>query len=464
MHQDEASAPTAREDRERSAALRTAWWAVGVLLLFYTLSTIDRTIINMMVQPLERDLHVTDFQISLLQGPAFGLFYVFVGLPMGWLVDRFSRRWIGALGVAVWGLATCFCGMASGVGQLTFGRMGVGVGESVLTPAAHSIIAEQFPHKRLSTAISVYTLGSVVGAGLALALGGTVVNLVTHMPPAHLPVFGVVRAWQLAFLVVGLPTVVLTPLMFTIVEQRARGRSSAPAAAGDGARASGALAFFRSHWKLVVGLPVAFGVTNILCYGFNAWIPTFMIRRFGWNPAQVGVSFGVVVLFGGVAGQMLGAFVVDWLYGRGVKDAHVRYHAAGLLITIPCAVAAFQCANPYLFLALIAVFFTVTYPFVGYAAAALQLFAPSRVRGQVSALFLAIITLIGVVLGPTAPAWLTDQVFHDKARLGLSLSIVCLAVAPVSILMMVLVARVMRGLQPDPAPVDLAELDVQEAY
>lgn len=429
-------------------AARTAWYAVILLLFFYTLSSIDRTIINMMVQPLERDLHISDFQIGLLQGPAFALFYVICGLPMGWLVDRFSRRWITAMGMTVWGLATCFCGLAGSVLQLVVGRMGVGVGESVLTPAAHSIIAEQFPPQRLSTAISVFTLGSVIGAGLALGLGGTVVHLVTHMAPVQLPVLGAVRAWQLVFLIVGLPTLIVMPLMFTIREHRARRVSVAAGAA----RAHGirdTVAFFRSQWKLMLGLPVAFGMVNIMCQAYVAWVPTFMSRSFGWNAQQIGVGVGLILLVGGAWGQMLGAVMVDWLYSRGVKDAHVRYPICGLLISAPCAIGAFLCGNPYLFLALIAVFFTLTYPFVGYAAAALQLFAPSRVRGQVSAVFLTIVTIIGAALGPTVPAWLTDNVFHSHGQLGASLALVTVVVAPLVVIIMALVGGAMKAMDQD---------------
>src|SRR5215212_8289192 len=145
----------------KKSAFRSPWVVVAALLAFYVMSYLDRVIINMMVEPIQRDLAITDFQLSLLQGPAFGIFYVVAGLALGYLIDRRSKRLITMGGVAVWGSATTLSGFASNFGQLAVGRMGVGVGESVLTPAAHAIIAESFPREKLSTAMSIYTMGAI---------------------------------------------------------------------------------------------------------------------------------------------------------------------------------------------------------------------------------------------------------------------------------------------------------------
>lgn len=405
------------------------WWTVGVFLLLYIFSFIDRGIIAMMVQPIERDLHINDVQISLLTGPAFSLFYVLCGLPIGWLVDRFPRRWLTLIGVVVWGSATCVCGVAGSLAQLVVGRMGVGVGESVLTPAAHSLIAEQFPAKRLSLPLSVFTMGAVVGAGIALAIGGVVVQLVSHSPPVALPLVGEVRAWQLAFLAVGAPTVVLSLLALTVRERRAPPPPAPPPGAAPGR------SFFRTHWRIAWLGPIGFGMTNIIVAALFGWTPTFMIRVYHWNPAQVGLTFGLISLVAGSIGQIGGAAIVDWLYARGVRDAHTRYHIAGLAITVPALAAGVYSGSPYLFMAGSALFQCVTYPYIGYAAAALQLYAPSHVRGRVSALFLAFVTVIGSI-GPVAAAYVAEHLLHDKARIGQAVVMVAAIAAPLGMLIL----------------------------
>ena len=435
------NAPDVPMDRKAAIA---AWGVVGIFLLLYIFSYIDRSIITMMIKPLERDLHLSDFQLSLLMGPAFAAFYVICGLPMGYLVDRFSRRWLTAIGVFIWGTATVACGMAGSYAQLFAGRLGVGVGESALTPAAHAMIAERFPPKRLATAFSVYTLGVVIGGGIATIVGGAIVHMVTDIDRVALPLFGEVRAWQLIFLAVGMPTILLSPLIFLVKEKSLTERHAFNAT---GSQTGVTLRQLLSkHWLLFLGLPFAFGCTNILANAWGGWSPAMMMREYGWNAAQVGMAWGVQHMIAGGIGQIGGALIVDWLYARGMKDAHVKYQMFGLFLSAPCLIWAAFSGNPWAFLVLTGVFYTVTFPFVGYAAAALQIFAPSHLRGQVSAIFLAIVTLVGTGLGATMTGLITDQVFHDKAKVGMSLAVVTAVVAPVIFAVMWLVARKMRAM------------------
>ena len=433
------NAPDVPQSRKAAVA---AWGMVGIFLLLYIFSFIDRQIITMMVVPLERDLGLSDFQLSLLMGPAFGMFYVVCGLFMGWLVDRFSRRWITAIGVFVWGMATLTCGIAGNYIQLFIARMGVGVGESTLTPAAHAMIAEAFPPRRLATAFSVYTLGAVIGGGIATIVGGAIVQLVTDIDMLTLPLLGEIRPWQAIFLAVGLPTILLSPVIFLVRERPAAERIAKNTADHGVGVTFGAL--IRKDWLFYIGLPVGFGCTNILANAYGAWSPALMMREFGWNPGQVGLAWGVQHMIAGSIGQIGGALFVDWLYSRGVRDAHVKYMMFGLFLSAPTLVLAVLSGNPWAFLALTGVFYMVTYPFVGYAAAALQLFAPAHLRGRVSAMFLAIVTVVGTALGATVPALITDLVFADKMKVGQSLILVTVAVVPVIFAILWFVARKMR--------------------
>jgi MFS family permease len=438
-----AQAGAVEPPKSRMAAV-AAWGMVAVFLLLYIVSYIDRTIINMMVGPLERDLNLSDFQISLLAGPAFSIFYILCGLPMGWLVDRFSRRWITAIGVFVWGAATVSCGMAGSYIHIFLGRMGVGLGESTLTPAAHALISESFPPRRLATALSVYSLGAVIGAGIATIVGGAVVHLVVDMKSVAVPLLGEVRPWQAIFLIVGLPTVLLTPLVFLVREKPSSERHARHALSAASSVSFGAM--IRKDWVFWLGLPLGFGCTNILANAYAVWSPTLMVREFGWDIRAVGLAWGVQHMVAGFIGQIGGALIVDWLYARGVKDAHVKYQMAGLFISVPTLIWAVNSGNPWAFVVLTGFFFCFTMPFLGYANAAMQLFAPANLRGRVSAMFLAIVTLVGTGLGATVTGFLTDHVFHDKMKVGMSLAIVTLVTAPVIFGVLWVVARKMRAM------------------
>ena len=199
-----------------------AWYALFVLMVCYTLSYIDRQILAFLVEPLKHELEITDTQIGLLQGIYFAMFYTFVGLPMGWLADRYSRRNIVAAGVLFWSVMTVLSGAARSYLTLSLARMGVGLGESTTNPCAFSMISDFFPKEKLSTALSVYMMGIQLGSGLALIIGGVVVQAVMQMPPMDLPWLGTLSPWRLTFFAVGLPGLVFALLVLTFKEPARR--------------------------------------------------------------------------------------------------------------------------------------------------------------------------------------------------------------------------------------------------
>jgi len=280
----------------------------------------------------------------------------------------------------------------------------------------------------------------VFGTGIALGAGGVIVHLVTHAPPVDLPVLGRVRAWQMVFLIVGAPTVLLSPLVFLLRESRTA--SSQRAARRD--EPSG-MAFFIQHWRLALWLPLGFAMSTVITSGLGAWTPTYLIRIMGWNSARAGLTYGVIVLCGGLIGQLAGAAIVDWLYARGVRDAHCRYHIATHLITIPLLVLGFATGIPALLFLGLGAFYLITYPFGGYAMAALQLFAPNSARGRASAFYLAVSMVIGQTVGPTGIAWVTDYVLKDEMRLGPAIAIVCGVFSLLAITVLLQGAKAMRS-------------------
>jgi MFS family permease len=200
-----------------------AWYVVGILVLAYTFSFIDRQILSLLVGPMKRDLGISDTQMSLLQGFAFAVFYCLAGLPIGRMVDSRKRVNIISIGVFVWSVMTALCGTAHAYWQLFLYRMGVGVGEAALSPAAYSMIADYFPPKRLGFALGVYGMGVYIGAGLALIIGAAVIGLVSSGGDIVVPLFGEVYAWQLTFFVVGLPGILIALWVWTVREPERRG-------------------------------------------------------------------------------------------------------------------------------------------------------------------------------------------------------------------------------------------------
>ncbi|MFY9571890.1 MAG: MFS transporter, partial [Blastocatellia bacterium] len=204
-------------------AIGYAWYVVGVLTLVYIFSFIDRQILSLLVRPIRRDLGISDFQMSLLMGFSFALFYTFFGLPLGRLADSRSRRTIIAAGFTVWSIMTAACGLARNFAHMLLLRMGVGVGEAALSPAAYSMITDYFPPRRRATAISVYSMGIYIGSGLAFIVGGLVAGAASAQETWDLPLVGATRPWQVVFFIVGLPGVLLALLMYTVREPVRRG-------------------------------------------------------------------------------------------------------------------------------------------------------------------------------------------------------------------------------------------------
>lgn len=397
-----------------------AWLTVAVLLLAYTFSFIDRSILSLLVVPIRRDLGLSDTQFSLLHGLAFAIFYTGLGLPIARLADRSSRRVIMAAGIFVWSLATAACGLARGFAQLFGARILVGVGEAALSPAAYSMIADLFPRRLLGRALGVYNTGVFLGAGLALIIGGAVVAAVADATVA-LPVVGSVAGWQVTFLVVGLPGVLIAALVLLLREPDRRDGDQAQPPVRE------VLAFLWRHRGAFAAHFFGFSAVALFYNALFAWSPALLIRRFGLGGGEAGLYLGVITLVFGTAGIYAGGWLADALAGRGRSDAVLRTGLLACAGIVPLAVAAPLAPGlGWTLAAYCPLMFFVSMPWAA-AAAGLQLVSPARMRAQVSALYLFVINLAGIGLGPTVAALLTDRVFGADAALPWSLALVGVA-------------------------------------
>ena len=314
-----------------------AWYVVCVLMLAYTNSFIDRQILSLLVEPIRAHLGISDTQISLLAGLAFAIFYTVMGLPLARLADQAHRANIIRAGIATWSAMTALCGVAQNFWHLFLARVGVGVGEATLSPAAFSIISDYFPKHRLARAISVYSMGVYLGAGLALMIGGLVIKLVSSAPPVELPVVGTVQPWQLTFFYVGLLGLPILLLMLTVREPLRRSHG-ATAHSVHGASLKDLGLFLRGNALTITWHFTAFALIGIGIVTYLVWTPTFFIRTFGWDAPKIGLIYGGLTLVFGTAGVYTGGFVADWLQRRGREDAILRATLYGGMVALPFAV------------------------------------------------------------------------------------------------------------------------------
>jgi MFS family permease len=407
-----------------------SWYVIIVLFMAYTLSFVDRQIMALMIEPIKRDLAISDTQISLLHGFAFAIFYTILGVPLGRLADKRNRCLIISVGIFMWSIMTAACGLAKSFLQLFLTRVGVGVGEASLSPAAYSMISDYFPKEKRGLAISLYSMGVFFGAGMSFLLGGLVVRMTSNAPEILLPVIGQVHSWQLTFFIVGIPGLLFVTLMTTVREPFRRdllvkeGTSSKlPVSITESAKYL--LTYRKAYFSHLLG----FSLMGTLTYGFFAWTPSYFIRTFQWTSSEIGFVFGLIVLIIGTSGIVLGVIIADKWLRRGALDSYLRvtmFAALGILI-FGCLAA----LMPNSVLALIFLCPTICllgFP-VGLAPASLNFITPNQLRGQAISLYLFLLNLIGLGFGPTAVALITDYIFKNTSALRYSLAIFTFIIA-----------------------------------
>jgi MFS family permease len=392
-----------------------AWGTVSILLLCYVLSFIDRQILNLLVAPIRRDLDINDTQMSLLMGLSFAIFYVICGIPMGRIADSKSRKGLIGFGVFVWSLMTAACGLAQTYWHFVLFRIGVGAGEAALSPAAYSLMADSFPPEKRATAISVYSMGIYLGAGMAFLLGGMVVTFASAKGDVLLPIVGMVRPWQLIFLILGAAGIAFCFVLMALKEPVRKG-----VGAGVAVPLKDVGAYLMSIRKTVLCHNFGFACLSFASYGASAWIPTFFIRNHGLTPGEVGMYYGSIVMVAGSLGIVFGGRLADYLAKRGYTDSNMRVGVLAAVLTLGCNVVFLIDDLTIVWIVMFFNVFTVAMPF-GVAPAAIQEVMPNSMRGQASAIYLFTVTLIGLGIGPTAVAMVTDYVFMDDMAVRYSI-------------------------------------------
>ncbi len=404
-----------------------AWYVVVLLTIAYAISLLDRWILSLLVGPVKAHFGVSDTQMGLLMGFWFAVFYVTMGLPFGWLADRFDRRRLIAWAMAFWCSMTVFCGLARNFGQLAVARLGIGLGEAALTPAANSLIADLFPRAEQNRAITFYNMGISTGMGIAYLIGGAIVAWMATQPPVSLPLVGRLETWQVVFIVAGAPGLLVALLIWQVREPPRRERLKA---GDDQVSVRDCVAYLRNNSRAYRPLFVGMAASPLIGYAWN-WLPTLFDRVWGWNVAQFTGSYGWILVVFGPLGAVSGGWLATRWYRTGRKDAPYLAALLGLVVMTVLAAALPLMPSPE-----IAVLLLIPATWAGAlnaaaGAAAAVFMTPGEFRAQVSSLYVLTINGLGLTVGPTAVGLLNDRVFMGPEGVRYSLSAVAIVGAAV---------------------------------
>jgi len=423
------------KQRLESVGLKSHY-VLGLLFITYAFSFIDRQILGVLVGPIKADLDITDFQFSLLQGAAFALLYSFVGLPLGRLADRGSRKTIIGVGVLLWSFATAGSGLARNFYQLFAMRMLVGAGEAALAPAASSIITDLYPREKLTTAMSIFKAGVVVGSGMALILGGRLYEYFDSL--GQLTFLGVNLApWQATFIAVGAPGLLLAALIVITQEPARKGllKVEGQESTTKMPLASVMAYMFKEHRVLYGCLFGGCSLLAIVSYGFSSWFTETLIRTFAISRGEAGTLYGMTVIGSGLVGIAFAPILVGFFQRRKHIDANMRALMWLCLGLLPTAALAPQMPDHRAALTLVAGFGFFQAAYLGVAAAAVQMVTPNQLRGLATAIYLFSVNMMGLAIGSSMVAGITDFVFQDEGAVRHSLTVVASCLLPLAALL-----------------------------
>ncbi len=411
-----------------------AWYVVVLMMSFYVLSFMDRQIIAVLLDPIKIDLDLTDVQISLIGGVSFGLFYSVVGIFIGRLADSMNRPLLIAVGVFIWSLTTALCGLAAKFWHLLFLRMGVGLGEAALLPSTLSLLKDYFPPSRLATPTSVFLFGAPIGIGLSFAAGGLMFSVAQDITAADgwndVILIGGSATWKLVLMFLGVVGMVMTLGMATVREPRLTSaiakekQAERSLKAAEAAELSVVKAYAKKNWLPVISLYIGMALISLAAYAQGFWDVTYLTRTFGGDRGSVSFMYGMVQMFAGITGMLLGGVTADRLTRRGVESSSYKLVIVGAAIATPFAFMYSLMGSEQMSLWLMVGTIFGTNICFACAASAMQRMYPAAMLGLAAGIYFFMSNAVGLMVGPTVVAAITDYGFADPQKVGYSLSIV----------------------------------------
>ena len=416
-----------------------AWWALALLTATYTFSFVDRQIVNLLVDPIRADFGLSDSQVSFLQGLAFALPYVLLSIPVGRIVDRANRIRVLIIGILIWTVSCMMCGTAKSFWQLSIARMGIGGGEASVTPASWSLLADYFPPEKRALPVSIFLMGPYLGAGLSLLLGAEVISWASGLGQIELPIVGVIAPWQLTFMLVALPGVVIALLLPLLKEPVRQERLNSEPSAMTWTRVG---QYVWPRRQLFGAYLLGSPFLVLVLYSLQAWIPSLLVRVHQLDIVQAGRYYGAIALIAGSAGVLSGPIFARWLSTKvNAERAPLIAIFISILVLIPFVIAAglaSSLTSALIFISLAS--YWVTFPLALFAAG-LQNASPNELRGLMAGCYVLATNLIGLALGPSSVALVSDYVFQSDTAVGKSLALIAAIFLPLAALL------VWRGLR-----------------
>lgn len=400
-----------------------AWCVVAVLIGTAILSYTDRQVLSLLVDPVRRDLGITDTDVGYLFGPAFALVYGIAGIPLGLLADRVSRCGLIAAGIAVWSLGTIGCGYAHSFAQLFAARIIVGLGESALSPAAISLISDYFAPNRRGLAVGSYLSGIAIGSGVAILIGGATLRLVESGALGATPLAGI-APWRLVLLILGAPGLVWSAVVLTLREPA---RRSTPVMASN-AGPRGTWGAWGAWGTLASGAPVfaIVAIASLVDNAVGAWAPTLLIRSFGIDAAQVGLRLGVLLTIGFGAGVLAGGWLADQVSRTGHPQRKILVCLVLAILILPVSRAINSSALPAV-MAAIPAYFALSGAVTACGFSALLDRVPGHQRGFAMAFSFFLNVALGASLGPLLVTEASSRLYGSAAGYGPAIALVAAA-------------------------------------
>lgn len=405
---------------ERPAPLPSrlqAWATVALLFLASIFSVIDRSVLNVVVDAVKADLGMSDVQISLLQGLAFGIFYATMGVWLGFVADRWSRRLLVLGGIALWSVATIGGGLAHSFETMFLSRLLVGLGEAALAPAAISLIADLFPPGQRGRPIGVYLTGQAVANGISISISGGLLAAAAHGAFAHWPVLSGLLPWRVVFVLCGLAGLFVSAALLFTREPPRGGRDADSPRIGVVEQVGTVFRYLGRERVKFLGVYLGFACCFLGVYAAGAWQVAMISRKFGVSPAAVAGMMGPLSIAFGLTGPLVGGSIVDAVVKRAGEHGLLRLLSVLPLFALPSTFAVFA-RTPFSAAALSSSLVGVTAVIGTGTLAYLQSAAPAHMRGIAVSITGLANTLLGAALGPILVALLTERVFGDDKLVG----------------------------------------------